>query len=309
MAIERHEISSREQWLALRKKDVTASVAGALLGVHEFTTPYSLWALKSGVVEEDPEESAAMRRGRFMEPVAISVLQEMYPEWRVVPGGKVYLRDPETRIGATPDLFVECPERGPGVVQIKSVEQSIFRKKWKDPETGEVRPPLWIAVQGITEAYMAGAKWAAVAPIVVGFGIDVHLIDIPIHAGVVDRLKIETSIFWRNVEHGMAPPADFGRDGEIISQLYGATNGETIDLTGDNRISELVQLNEQYAEQESDLKEKRAAVKAEIISKLGNAEAAHCAGGWFISAKTIHRKAYTVKESSYRAVRAKQIAA
>ena len=70
----------------------------------------------------------------------------------------------------TPDLFVECPERGRGIVQIKSVEGSIFRKKWRDPETNEIAPPLWIAVQGIVEAHLDGAQWAAVAPLVVGFG-------------------------------------------------------------------------------------------------------------------------------------------
>src|SRR5262245_7287249 len=82
--IERIEYGDREAWLKLRGKDVTASVAGALLGVHEFTTPYGLWALKSGKIAEDPEETGPMRRGRLLEPVAIELIQEEHPDWALV---------------------------------------------------------------------------------------------------------------------------------------------------------------------------------------------------------------------------------
>lgn len=307
MAIEQHAIASREQWLGLRQRDITASIAGALLGVHEFTTPYALWCLKSGRIEEDPEESAPMRRGRLLEPVAVELMRELRPTWKIT-RGDTYLRDPDSRIGATPDVFVEDPDRGPGIVQIKSVEAMVFRKKWKDSETGDVRPPLWVAVQGIVEAHLAkeshGAQWVGVAPLVVSHGLEMPIIDdIPIHGGVIDRLKLETEKFWRRVERGEAPPADYGRDGEIIAQLYGLTNTETVDLTGDNRLPELLAENEALSQTESATKKRRAEIKAEIIEKMGHAALATCTG-WRIFAPTVNRKAYSVAASSYRQVRA-----
>src|SRR4029079_19449389 len=111
-------LNERDRWLELRKRDVTASVAGALFGVHDFVTPYQLWALKSGLIEDNIVETAAMRRGRLLEPVAIRLLREERPTWRVEPCS-TYFRDPHARIGATPDALAIDPERtGFGIVQI-----------------------------------------------------------------------------------------------------------------------------------------------------------------------------------------------
>lgn len=304
MSIERISITSREQWLGLRKQDITASVAGALLGVHEFTTPYALFALKSGAIQEDPEETGPMKRGRLLEPVAVQLMREQQPSWSIS-RGEVYLRDGAARLGATPDVFVEDPVRGPGVVQIKSVEASIFRKKWKG-EDGELSPPLWVAVQGILEAHLAGAKWAAVAPLVVGFGVDLPIIDIPIHAGVIDRLKVETAAFWQRVEAGEPPPADYARDGEIIAKLYASDNGQSIDLSGDNHLPELLAEDETLGEQLSSAGKRRKEIRAEVLAKIGAATAATCPG-WSVSAKTVHRKPYSVAASSYRDIRPRRL--
>lgn len=299
--IERHSITSREQWLALRQKDITASVAGALLGVHEYETPYSLWAQKSGRLSEGIEDTPPMKRGRLLEPVAVELMRELRPNWKIE-RGTVYLRDPVSRIGATPDVFVEDPDRGPGIVQIKSVESMTFRKKWRGDD-GEVRPPLWIAVQGIVEAHLTGAKWVGVAPLVVNHGLDMPIIDdIPIHGGVIERLKRETAAFWKRVDDGDAPPADYARDGEVIAELYGITKAETVCLDGDARLLELMKENQELAAVESDTKKERSAVKAEIIEKLGHHALATC-DGWRIAAPTTERKAYSVAASSYRAVR------
>jgi hypothetical protein len=306
MTIEKIPITSRDQWLKLRNTDITASVAGALLGVHEYVTSFGLWALKSGAIAEDQNESAAMERGRLLEPVAVQLLKERHPAWTLKHGG-FYLRDPDARLGATPDVVVHDPERGLGVVQIKSVEGGIFRKKWRDADTGEVAPPLWIAVQGIVEAHLVGAQWAAVAPLVVGFGVDLHLIEIPIHAGVIDRLKAEIVLFWQRVADHRPYEPDYGRDGAIIAQLFGKDDGSTIDLSSDNRIPVLLEEDEQLAGIISTSTERRKEVRTEILAKLGEAAAATCADGWTVTAKTINRKGYEVKPSSYRQIRTKRL--
>ena len=57
--IERIPIESRAQWLALRERNIGASEAGALLGLHigaseagallhDYLTPFEAWARKSG---------------------------------------------------------------------------------------------------------------------------------------------------------------------------------------------------------------------------------------------------------------------
>ena len=57
------------------------------------------------------------------------------------------------------------------------------------------------------EAELTGAKWAAVAPLVVDYGIECPVIDIPLHAGIVETVKNEALTFWVNgVEQLRAGP-------------------------------------------------------------------------------------------------------
>ena len=81
--IERIPITSREQWLELRRSAVTASDVGAIFGLHPYKTPLRLWADKTGVNLEDVE-NAAMRRGRWLEAAVLSACREQHPEWQIM---------------------------------------------------------------------------------------------------------------------------------------------------------------------------------------------------------------------------------
>lgn len=237
MTIQRIPIVSREQWLAAREQDVTASAAGALLGVHEYQTPYGLWALKSGRVDDDPGDSPAMQRGRLLEPVAIQLIREQNPHWKIIEGNDAYYRDPDIRLGCTPDLIVECPERGRGVIQIKSVGSMIFRKKWQDGDHNIV-PPTWIGIQAMIEANLVDAQWACVAPMVVDYGVDIYMIDTPLIPALFDRIKSETVKFWKVIKDGIEPDPDFSQDEETIGKMFSGLDPCIIDLTADNALGQ-----------------------------------------------------------------------
>ncbi|GEP00577.1 YqaJ viral recombinase family nuclease [Methylobacterium haplocladii] len=300
MKIERIPYTTRDAWLAGRAKDITASVAGAVLGAHEYTTAFELWALKSGLLSEDPTETPAMRRGRLLEDDALQMLAEDRPTWTVEPGGNVYLRAPDFRIGATPDAYAVDPNRpGRGVVQVKTVSDLIFRKKWKDDD-GSLNLPVWIACQAIVEAKLTGASWACVVLMVVGHGLDLHVIDIPLHAGIWDRLVDEAAAFWARVDSGEAPPADYARDGDTIADLWppDATR-EVLDLSGDNLIPMLVdELDD--AKGRINLDETRVKeIKAELVEKLAGATVGRLADGREITRTIQRRGEFTVKATSF----------
>ena len=182
MAVETLRPSSREEWLALRERNIGASEAAALLGVHDYLTPFELYARKSGLVTADVADNSAMRRGRLLEPVALQMLKEERPEWNVDPNpmpGGVYFQDTELRLAATPDALVVAPDRGRGVAQVKSVEARAFADKWQRDD--EVQPPIWIAIQVLVEAFLSGADWACVVALVVDHGIRIEVIDVPLH--------------------------------------------------------------------------------------------------------------------------------
>ena len=315
MPIEKIEIIDEAQWHALRKRDVTASVAGALLGVHEYATAYGLWARKIGAL---PEEIAApavsgdggsysvsdLERGCLLEPVVFELIRRAKPTWRV-DRADAYYRDPEARLGATPDAFAVDPARaGFGVIQVKTVSEHAYRRKWRDPDTREVDLPLWIGVQAAVEAHLTGASWAAVAAMVVDHKLTLHMIDIPLQPALIERVRLETTRFWSLVENGETPPVDYGRDANALLRVHAQDDGAEIDLTGDNRLAELLADRAVRSARKSADDDALKAINAEIIHKLGNAATARC-GDALISAKTVRRKEYVAKASTYRTIRIK----
>lgn len=66
----RREVSTvnmtHEEWLALRRKSIGGSDAGAVIGLSQYASPYSVWADKTGRVP-DKEDNEAMRIGRDLE--------------------------------------------------------------------------------------------------------------------------------------------------------------------------------------------------------------------------------------------------
>src|SRR4030095_11106389 len=107
--IERHPITSREEWLRHRQQDVTASVVGALFGVHPYQTPAGLWAEKTGV-ELPRRDTAEVRRGGLLEGAIAEAGREERPRWTIHPP-REYLRNPDIRLGATPDFAVVDHDR------------------------------------------------------------------------------------------------------------------------------------------------------------------------------------------------------
>jgi hypothetical protein len=213
-----------------------------------------------------------------------------------------YYRDPEARLGATPDCFAVDPERGRGVIQIKNPEPSAFKKGWKN-DIGELEPPMYATIQAIVEAHLTKAKWAAVAALVVGYGIDLYIIDVPLHEGIIERVRAETAHFWRCVEFGKPPEPDFARDAETISMLYReASPGSELDLRQDNEIGDLLAEREKIAAQNTTNKKRGEAIKAELLHKIGSSERILVPGG-VVTAKTVNRAGYTVQPTAYRDIR------
>lgn len=297
----------RAAWLRARGKDITASTVGALFGEHEFLTAYELWARKTGRITQADDETPAMRRGRLLERVAVDILREDHPDWTIHHNAaeSVYYRDPAHRLGATPDAIVDAPHRGRGIVQIKSVEQTVYRRKWMN-EDGQVEPPFWIALQATLEAHLTGARWAAVAPLVVGHGLDMPLIEIDLtHIdGVIAAMRERAADFWQMVEEGREPSPDYGRDGALIESIYAVGDArEEVDLTADAAIADAVEranvarANIQTWTQEAERAETR------IKATMGTAEVAHLMGGRKATWKTHRRPNPGGLPTTYRVLR------
>lgn len=292
MTIEIIRPADRAAWLACRQKDVTASVAAAVLGAHPYTTPYALWAEKTGRLSPDDEETEAMERGNLMEPVVVAMIRKRFPEWTVIyENDRAYYRDPDRRIGATPDAFIRRADRaGTGNCQIKSASEDAFKQYWLDPDSGDVVPPTWIAVQAITEAQLTGCAWACVALVVITWRgtFQLHIIDIPIHFRLWNRLVAKVDEFWATVESGKEPDPDWQRDGDVVLDVYRASTPERRDLTADQHLDSMVADYRACKEAAGAAVSRAEALRPIIIRALGHAEIGETAN-WEVSARTSHR--------------------
>lgn len=297
--IERHLIRDRESWLQLRRPDVTASAIAATMGLHPYKSALELFMEKSGIELTEPKPSGVLLRGLAYEPVVAAIAREKRPDWGIVPAGE-YLRDPDLRLGASPDFYVECDPRGPGVMQVKTVAPRTFKEAWQDGV-----PPFWIQLQTLTEMMLADAAWGVVAAWILDpyAEPDVEFIEVPRHAGAEQRIRDAVAAFWADVAAGREPSPDYGRDADLIAALYPSEVPlKTVDLTGDNMLPMLLA-------ERADIKTRMGLdaarcqeIETEIRAKMGDAEAATC-GGFSITLKTTHRKPYSVAATSYRALR------
>jgi predicted phage-related endonuclease len=290
----------REAWLQLRSRDVTASAAGALLGGHPYVSAYALWALKSGKIQEEALETPPMRRGRLLEPVAIELLKEERPDWEITRGAHYY-RDPLKRLGATPDAFARTSDGQTGIIQIKSVEPSIFRKNWHGEEGTE--PPLWIALQAMVEATLTGADFALVAALTVSHGIEIHLVEVDLshQATIIGKLEDAIADFWKMIDAGTMPDVDYGRDLKLIEDLY-RPSGETVSLVTDNEVLDLCAERTRLGQAISESEKRLGTIKGNLLAKLGTASFGLLPDGRLLRAMRINRKAYSVKAGNYLTV-------
>ena len=291
------QIDNYEQWQALRAQNVGASEIGALFGVHDYLTGYALAARKMGKLE-DTLDNSVLRRGRYLEPVVRQLLAEQQQDWTQIGAGSYYY-DSDIHLGCTPDLFVRIPERGVGIVQIKTVAPNVFASKWRN-DAGEIQPPLWIALQAMVEQHLTSAEFAYVAALVIGsHEFELHVIEVPYLPEVIDVARHKTVDFWNMVGRGQLPEPDFGRDAGTLSKVLRQDDGSELDLRGDNEISEIVAQLEAARDAASIADDNIKHCNARLLHKVGSAERAIYSGG-VITAKTVHRKGYVAQPSSYR---------
>lgn len=296
MTVERIPVTSREQWLELRRHDVTASDVAAVLGLSPYKTPLRVWAEKTGRAKEG-QENAAMRRGRWLEGAVIHALEEERLRWAITNlRSSVYLRDSKARIGATPDAVAASAD-GEIIIQCKVVARPVF-DSWTDG------PPLGYQLQTLTEAMLWGAKYAVIAALVIDtFTAELVVFNIERHAEAEQKIRAAAKKFWSDIESGEAPKADYSRDGELLAHLYKPRDEiEPLDLSANNRLPELLEQRRQLKELIKHGEKDCAAMDAEIVEALKGATVG-ILPGWQISHRIQHRQEVVIAAKSFPVLR------
>lgn len=310
MPVERYPIDpakDRATWLALRQRDITASDVPAVCGEGLYGSATKVWAEKLGKIGP-AEMNEAMKRGLWGEAAVFEAIGWEHPDWEVR-RAKVYFRDSDLRLGATPDGAAIIPGLdGVTVIQTKVIARPVFDAQWRDnPDDDHSRivAPLAYQLQTLTETMLADAAQAMIVALVVDtFRWDLYAIPLLRNADAEAVIKDRVAFFWRTyLDTGVQPPIDPGRDSEIVKLLFPRDNGIEVDLSGDNQLPELVDGLEKARKAKKLVEDDESRIKTVIASKLGEAAVAKISDGRRISHKTTNRAGFTVEPTSFRVMR------
>lgn len=298
MPIERRTIVSRDEWLAWRKKDITASSVAALFDLHPYTTALSLYSRLRGADIPEQVETEVMRRGTALEPIVAEEVRRLRPEWQIEKATE-YVRDTDLKLGCTPDFWFTNGKRG--VLQAKTVGAQAFQRHWQDG------PPFWIVLQTATEMMLENAERGAVGALIIGeYTFDTQVYEIERHTAAEKRIVDAVSEFWDRVAKSNPPTIDYGRDATLINLLYPhQIEGKVLDLRGDNYLPALLAQRERVVASMAVHDVEKKVIEAEIKAKMQDAECILC-DDWTITWKVVNRRDYTVKPTTYRRLRAKR---
>ena len=269
-----HDITSRSQWLDLRRQDVTASRVGALFDAHPYLTREQLAGTLLGTHNEG--DTPAMRRGRILEPAVAAALAEEHPGWRITKA-TTYHRLPVPRLGATPDYWYVDDDGRVGVCQCKTTSPETW-EKWHG------RVPLAYTLQVLLEMMCTGREHGLIALMVTSRSLPLYEFPVARHPAAEAKILAAATAWWQAFDRGEIAPAAAVDDLETLTD-----DGSTIDLSADNWLSsalpERSQLKAEIAEREKRVGE----IDEYLRTRMGLARYGHLPG-WVVTWRSYQRK-------------------
>ena len=279
MAITRVKTANHEEWKELRSHYIGGSDAAAVVGLNPFSSPYSLWAEKTGRIpgfegnlatevgtylEEFVAQKFAAETGKKVRRVNQSFLNSDYP-WAI----------------ANIDRDIVGEDAG---LEIKTTSELNLKKfaGGEYPANYYAQMVHYLAITGKQRWYLAVLignrefKWFVLER----------------DEDEIAALMEAEKDFWRHVETDTPPAADgMQATGEAIKTIYPESDGSTVDLyIYRAELARYLHLGEKIKEMEQQRDEAANIVKA----FMGEAERGEC-DGYKVSWKNQTRRTFDSK--------------
>jgi predicted phage-related endonuclease len=239
-------IGDRNKWLESRRRNVGASDVAALFHSHKYRTALELWGEQVGKIPYRDGDSAAMRRGRILEPAVLAALGEAHPEWEISQGHE-YITIPELRLGCTPDARVRFALGQHGLIQAKTTLPDIFEAEWTPS------PPAAYLFQVQTEMLITQVSRCVLAVMVLdGREFPVHEYTFDADPEFAEQIVSRVRAFWRHVEERREPALKLAQDGSTLFRMHPEHEEEPVlQMHGRDDITRLCQA---YADAQAEIK-------------------------------------------------------
>ena len=261
------EITSRDQWLAERTKDITSTEAAALYGLSPYLTEFELFHQKRDgvVVSIDPNER--MKWGnRLEDAIARGAAEDN--GWQIEKLD-VYMRDTAARIGSSFDYEITSAYGDRGILEIKNVDGLQYRQNWIDDGNGSIEAPEHIELQIQHQMEVSGYNWTALVALVGGNELKMTIRKRDYEIG--QDLRARSAAFWASIAANKAPSPDYVADAEfMIKKLYNKAEADRV-LEANEMLEDMIDQYNFISRELSDLEKIKDQYKAQILEKIGEA--------------------------------------
>lgn len=282
MSITKVKTANREEWKELRSHYIGGSDAAAVVGLNPFSSPYALWAEKTGqapgfsgnlatevgtYLEEFVAQKFAAETGKKVRKCNQSFFNSEYP-WAI----------------ANIDREIVGEEAG---LEIKTTSELNLKKfnGGEYPANYYCQCVHYLAMTGKRRWYLA---------VLIG-NRDFKWFTIERDEAEIAALMAAEADFWELVKNNTPPAADGSQaTTAAIKTIYAESNADTVDLTLENTaLAQYISLGKQIAELEA----MRDEAANRIKSFMGDAGGGEC-DGFRVSWKSSTRRTFDSKRFS-----------
>lgn len=256
------EYSSKEEWLALRKKlGIGGSDSASVIGLNPYKGAYTLWAEKTGKIPEF--------EGNMTTEVG-SYLEEFVAQLFTRETGKKVRRKNRILVNTDyPFAFADVDRLVVGekaLLEIKTTNSIPAIKKIRNkeyPEQWYSQMMHYLAVSGLEKAYLAVLIECR----------DFKIFELDRDEAEISALMCEEEEFWHKVQTNTPPPADgLESTSKTITTLYPESNTENVNLYNyQTELARYMELSEQIKALEEAKEEAANKVKA-FLGEAGKGE-------------------------------------
>lgn len=226
--------NTHEEWLEERKKSLGGSDVGAILGMNEYSSPYTVWAEKTGKLPPF-EGNEWTKLGNDLEGYVAQRFCEA-SGLKVVNDNTTWRNDKYPHLHANIDRRVVGMKAG---VECKLTSE-FNAKKYKNGEFPDRFYAQCVEYLCVTEL----ERWF-LAVLIYGKGIKIYQMtripndEVPewcessvyVDDGEIEAMVKATADFWEYVKSGEAPLADGSAStSETLRTIYPESNGDTVSL-------------------------------------------------------------------------------
>ena len=282
-----------------KRQSLSSTEVPALFGSSPYTSKWLLFQEFTGRFKAERKADNRMDWGRRMQPLILSAIaDELRLEVRPNANDD-YVR--HGQLGCTRDAEIICPDRGPGIVEVKCCfDYGVWMRDWG----GGSEPPRHNELQ-IQEQMFVGDGFTSYGWGILGVWIagDVKLFERRPIPKLWTAMQDGAKQFFDDVANGNEPdPSGMIAELPVLKELYPPAKGNVLDATqwADAEAWAQKVYDLEWARGEASGFEKmQKRLAAEIQAKVGDAETINFLHGITIKRKLVERKGYEVKPSSY----------